>query len=470
MGTRSTSSSPASTPRWATPRNKKRRSRGHEAAAIARKLGYELMPHQKQILDVALEVDEEGLPVYREIVVLMPRQCAKTTTTLVLELHRALLWGSPQVIGYTAQTGWDARRKLIDDQVPLLEGSALAPSVKRVYRGAGMEAIHFLNGSRIDVMPSTPSAGHGRVINLGVIDEAFSDEDDRREGAILPAMATKRDAQLFVISTAGTQASLYLKRKAEQGRAMIDAKIESRTAYFEWSADNDDDIDDPRVWRRTIPALGYTIDEQVIEHARSTMTEGEFRRAYLCQWTVMDEAAIPAKYLIRVLDESTTPSGRLSFGIDVAMDRSYGAISVADETGRVELIEHREGVSWLVDRALDLYRKHKGALVVDGYSPANSLVDRLEAGGIPVTRYTLRDMTSACGILYDGVLDDAIRIRPHASLEAAIQSAKRKQMSSGWLWSRTVESADLTPLFSATLAYHHATNRRPPESTRSRIY
>lgn len=200
------------------------------------------------------------------------------------------------------------------------------------------------------------------------------------------------------------------------------------------------------------------------------MTEGEFRRAYLCQWTVMDEAAIPAKYLIRVLDESTTPSGRLSFGIDVAMDRSYGAISVADETGRVELIEHREGVSWLVDRALDLYRKHKGALVVDGYSPANSLVDRLEAGGIPVTRYTLRDMTSACGIFYDGVLDDAIRIRPHASLEAAIQSAKRKQMSSGWLWSRTVESADLTPLFSATLAYHHATNRRPPESTRSRIF
>jgi phage terminase large subunit-like protein len=433
------------------------------------------MPWQAAIADIALEMELDentGLmvPAYREINVLVPRQCGKTTLMLSMEVHRALLWGKPQTIGYTAQTGWDARRKLIDDQVPAIERSPLNATVKRVYRGAGMEAIHFKNGSRIDVMPSTPSAGHGRVIDQGIIDEAFSDEDDRREAAMLPAMATKRDAQLLVISTAGTQASLYLKRKVEQGRVMVDAGMETGVAYFEYSADNDDDIDDPRTWRKTIPALGYTIDERVVSHARSTMTEGEFRRAYLCQWTVLDDAAIPAKYVQRVLDATTAPSGRLSFGIDVAMDRSWASICVADETGRVELIEHRESVSWVVDKALALWRKHKGSIVVDGYSPANSLVDRLEAGGLPVTRYTLRDMTAACGIFYDAVLDDAIRIRPHASLEAAIESAKRKQMASGWLWSRTVESADLTPLFAATLAYHHSTNRRPPEQSRSRIF
>jgi hypothetical protein len=433
------------------------------------------MPWQQHIADIALEMvidDRTGLevPAYREIVVVVPRQCGKTTLCLSLELQRALLWGTPQVIGYTAQTGWDARRKLIDDQAPILEGSQLASTMKRVYRGAGMESIHFKNGSRIDVMPSTATAGHGRVIHQGIIDEAFADEDDRREGALLPAMSTKRDAQLIVISTAGTQSSLYLKRKVEQGRARVEAGIDESAAYFEYSAGEDDDIDDPLVWAKNIPAMGLTIDETVIRHARSTMTEGEFRRAMLCQWTVLDEAAIPAKYVARVMDETTAPSGALSFGIDVAMDRSWGAISVADETGRVELIDHREGVSWLVDRTLELWRRHRGALVVDGYSPANSLVDRLEAGGIPVTRYSIRDMTAACGLFYDAVLDDAIRIRPHASLEAAITSAKKKQMASGWLWSRTVETADLTPLFSTTIAYHHATNRRPPEAQRSQIF
>jgi hypothetical protein len=428
------------------------------------------MPWQQQVADVALELNADGSPVYREINVVVPRQCGKTSLMLSLELHRALLWGTPQTIGYTAQTGWDARRKLIDDQVPLLENSPLSASVKRIYRGAGMEAIHFVNGSRIDVMASNATAGHGRILNQGIIDEAFSDQDDRREGALLPAMATKRDAQLFVISTAGTQESLYLKRKVEQGRAIVEAGLDTGVAFFEWSAGEDADIDDPRTYWRTIPALGHTIDERVITHARSTMSEGDFRRAYLCQWTVIDEAAIPAKYVQRVLDATTAPSGRLSFGIDVAIDRSYAAISVADETGRVELIDHREGVTWVVERALELWRRHKGHLVVDGYSPANSLVDRLEAGGLPVSRYSLRDMVGACGIFYDAVLDDAIRIRPHAALEAAIESAKRKHIASGWLWSRTVETADLTPLFAATIAYHHATNRRPPEATRSAIF
>lgn len=433
------------------------------------------MPWQRNIADIALEMvldENTGLmvPAYREINVLVPRQCGKTTLCLSLELQRALLWGRQQIIGYTAQTGWDARRKLIDDQVPTIENSKLAASLKRVYRGAGAEAIHFKNGSRIDVMPSSPAAGHGRVIDFGIIDEAFADEDDRREASLLPAMATKRDAQLVVISTAGTQASLYLKRKVEKGRQMVDSGVDTGVAYFEFSADPDDDIDDPRVWKRTIPALGLTIDERVVAHARATMTEGEFRRAYLCQWTVLDDAAIPAKYVIKVLDAKTAPSGRLSFGIDVAMDRSYASICVADETGRVELIEHRESVSWVVDRILKLWREHKGSIVVDGYSPANSLVDRLETGGVPVTRYTLRDMTSACGLFYDAVLDDAIRIRPNASLESAIASAKRKQMSSGYLWSRTVDAADLTPLFAATLAYHHATNRTPTDTSRSRIF
>ena len=433
-------------------------------------LGFQLMPHQKHILDVMLEVKPDGTPVYREGVVLMPRQCAKTTTTLILELHRAILWGGPQVIGYTAQTGWDARRKLIDDQVPLIEASPLAASIKRVYRGAGMESIKFLNGSRIDVMPSTPTAGHGRTIDLAILDEAMSDEDDRREQAILPAMATRREAQLFVISTAGTQSSLYLKRKVDMGRAIVESGIDTGVAYFEWSADPDDDLDDPKIWAENIPAMNYTIDESAIRHARATMSEGEFRRAYLCQWTHLEESVIPDKLIHRVLDPTTVPTGKLSFGIDVSMDRSWSSISVADETGRVELIEHRPGVSWVVDRAVQLYRQHKGALIVDGYSPANSLVDRLEAGGIPVTRYSLRDMVSACGVLYDAVLDDAIRIRPHPMLELALKSARKKMIASGWLWSRTIEEADLTPLFSATMAYYHATNRQAPDTKRSAIY
>ncbi|CAB4135528.1 hypothetical protein UFOVP287_36, partial [uncultured Caudovirales phage] len=88
------------------------------------------MPWQSAIADIALEMELDqntGLlvPAYREVNILVPRQCGKTTLMLSMELHRALLWGKPQTIGYTAQTGWDARRKLIDDQVPAIEMSPL---------------------------------------------------------------------------------------------------------------------------------------------------------------------------------------------------------------------------------------------------------------------------------------------------------------------------------------------------------
>ena len=103
-------------------------------------------------------------------------------------------------------------------------------------------------------------------------------------------------------------------------------------------------------------------------------------------------------------------------------------------------------------------------------SPANSLVDRLEAGGVPVVRYSLRDMVAATGSLYDAILEESVQIRTNAHLEAALRGARRKTMANGWLWSRTDVDVDISPLFAATLAYYHATNRRPPEPKRSVIY
>ena len=422
---------------------------------------------------MATEIDGDGLPVYSQVTVQVPRQCGKTTLLLCLEIHRALMWGSPQAIAYTAQTGMDARQKLMRDQVPMIEGSSLKTAIRRIYRANGTEAIIFRNGSRIDPLPNTPSAGHGRTLDLAIIDEARFDFDDTREAALLPAMVTRPSSQLFVISTAGNHESIYFRKKVEDGRRIVQEKRQEGRAYFEWSA-GDADIDDPETWWKTIPALGYTITEDAIrtrlETARAEDKENTFRQEYLCEWTVTDDSAIPARYLTRVLDSTVSPSGRLSFGVDVSLDRSSASIAVADETGRVELIDARPGVSWVVDRALELYRRHKGQLVVDGYSPANSLVDRLEAGGIPVARYSLRDMTAACGLLYDAVLEETIRIRPAPALEAALMAAKRKTVASGWLWARADVDVDLTPLFAATLAYHHGTNRHLAQPKRSAIF
>ena len=428
---------------------------------MSRQLGLPLMPWQQLIADVGLEIDpESGLPAYREICLTVPRQSGKTSLLLAWELQRCLRWPTAQRVAFTSQTGWDARRKLVDDQVPLLLGSPLKVAVERIYRGAGNESVIFKNGSRIDVLAATESAGHGRTIDLGVIDEAFADIDYRREQSILPAMATKPAAQILILSTAGTEASVFLKHKVDTGRAAVTSGATNGIAYFEWSADPDADIDDPRTWQSCMPALGLTISEAVVRHARATMSEGDFRRSYLNQWTASDDRIIPAVVWDAVVSPGVKPDGRLVFAVDVAPDRSSASIGVADEQGRVELVESRPGVGWIVDRVVQLSAKFECPVVLDGYGPAGSLFDQLESKGVRVEKYSSRQVAQACSTFFDAVADDRIRVRSSSLLDDAVAAVRRRVSGDTWSWSRSDTAVDICPLMVVTLAFDKATSAK----------
>jgi len=427
------------------------------------------MPWQETVVQTALEL-ENGVPAYREIVLTVPRQSGKTTLLLAMVLHRALRWGGPQRIAYTAQTGHDARQKLLDDWVPLLERSPFAPLVERVYRANGDEAIIFRNGSRVEVLRNSISSGHGRTLDLAIIDEAFSDEDDVREQALLPTMATKPSAQLLVVSTAGTDRSLYLKRKVDQGRAAVRADSASGIAYFEWSAETDDDPYDPEVWARIMPAYGLTIRDEAVAHAMQSMTINEFKRSYLNVWSSVSEQMIPAKVWQQCTSAKVAPAGALSFAVDVALDRSKASIAVADREGNVELVENRDGVSWVQARALELYRRWKGVIVVDGYGPAGSLVEPLKQIQVPVVTYKTGDVVAACALFYDAVLDRQIKAKTDDRLDQAVNAAIRRNVGQQWLFQRNVADADITPLYAVAFAWHYATHRGNSDKPRSKIY
>ena len=427
------------------------------------------MPWQETVVQTALEL-ENGVPAYREIVLTVPRQSGKTTLLLAMVLHRALRWGGPQRIAYTAQTGHDARQKLLDDWVPLLERSPFAPLVERVYRANGDEAIIFRNGSRVEVLRNSISSGHGRTLDLAIIDEAFSDEDDVREQALLPTMATKPSAQLLVVSTAGTDRSLYLKRKVDQGRAAVRADSASGIAYFEWSAESDDDPYDPEVWARIMPAYGLTIRDEAVAHAMQSMTINEFKRSYLNVWSSVSEQMIPAKVWQQCTSAKVAPAGALSFAVDVALDRSKASIAVADKEGNVELVENRDGVSWVQARALELYRRWKGVIVVDGYGPAGSLVEPLKQIQVPVVTYKTGDVVAACALFYDAVLDRQIKAKTDDRLDQAVNAAIRRNVGQQWLFQRNVADADITPLYAVAFAWHYATHRGNSDKPRSKIY
>lgn len=428
-------------------------------------MGQPLLPWQRLVADVGGELLPDGRPAFREVILTVPRQSGKTTLILAWELHRALRWGTPQQIVYTAQTAQDARKKLLRDQVPLLERTGFRHSIEKVSKARGEEGIVFKNGSILDIAPSTETAMHGRTLDLVVIDEAFADKTNAREQAALPAMATRRDAQLLILSTAGTVESLFLKRKVEQGRSAVEAGDTQGIAFFEWAA-GDGDPDDPATWAFH-PALGTLIDETTIRHAHATHERDEFARAWLNRWTVQAETLINPAVWQKCIDKKAAPDGPLAFAVDVALDRSRATVAVCDRAGRIEIVESRDGMGWVAERIRSLSRRHKAPFVVDGYGPAGTLVEPLEALGIAITRYTTRDVVAACGLFYDAIQASTIKVRPDEHLEAAVAGVKRRTMGAGWLWARNDAATDITPLYAATLAWHNATQKKPEPISRS---
>jgi phage terminase large subunit-like protein len=260
-----------------TTRRTRRSTYGQKAAEVAQALELQLLPWQRQVLDVALE-HRRGQLVYRDVVVSVPRQAGKSTLVLVLILYRLLAARCHAVYG--AQTRLAARQKLLDDWLPMIRRSPLS-KLFDVSRATGQEALFALGGtgSRCRVISSDESAAHGQTVSLAVLDESWA-LDQAAEQAVRPALVTKISGQLWIASTAGTARSVWWADKVQTGREAVESGRTEGLAYFEWSADPGADLTDPAVLRSFHPAVDLTIPVDTIMSDVAAMSPTEAARAF----------------------------------------------------------------------------------------------------------------------------------------------------------------------------------------------
>lgn len=406
------------------------------------------MPWQRLVADVAGEYDPDtGIPYYREVGFTVPRQSGKTTISVGFQVDRCLNWGKPQRSVFTAQTGKDARDKWLDELFPLIEHSKLRPLVKQVNKGMGNESLQWKTGSLIRLLSTSASSGHSKTLHQAVLDEIWHDVDDRREQGLRPAMITIPDAQLIWCSTAGTAASTVYNRKVQTGRQAVTEDTGTGVAFFEWSAPDNWDPTDEESWWTFMPALGHTIGPEAIRVELQAMEAPEFLRAYGNRPTAGVDMIIPPEVWKRVCQPDARPTGQLRFGLDVAEDRASAAI-VAAAGGVVELVEHRQGTGWCVDRCNELTAEHGGVVAVDFGGPAGVLADGIDS----CERMQGGTVVRACGALFDAIVDNRVTFRQDDAFDAAVEGAVKKPVGDMWVWSRKASLADVTPLMAATLA------------------
>ncbi|MHB1063540.1 MAG: hypothetical protein ACYC1Z_03440 [Georgenia sp.] len=439
------------------------------------KSGGDAMPWQKDVLDVACEIDPAtGLYWFRNIVLIVPRQAGKTSLSRGKVAHRCLTDTRPVL--YTAQDRNKSLRRLQKDFYEPLSRSPLAQFLGRPRWSNGSEVVRWKSGAEIFIdAPTKKSGAHGETIPEAHIDEAFAHVDARIDQGVSPTMITVKGAQKWITSAAGNSESHFLWSKVEAGRARIEALAhdpikltESRTCYVEYSAPETADPNDPKTWEGNHPAVGHTIDLSDLAAENESLDADEFNRAYNGWWPRAEAVhqVIPAGpwEATTLGEDEETWDGTPVWSVDTAPDREWSSIGLAARSvgrGRIfgEVIKHELGTSWVVDAMVKLRAMFGGNLVVlDGAGSASSLGRDLEDEGFEVRRLSSREKVDACGALFDDVLDGQfVHLPDPEDLDPSLQAAAKRNVGAGeggFMWVRGRSLKDITPLYTVTLARH----------------
>lgn len=395
----------------ATPRDLTRRTHGGGIAIIADQLGRSGMPWQRHVWDVATEVDADGRFVYEIVLVTVPRQAGKTTLFGPVQIHRALTMRGIKTF-YTAQTGKDARSRF-NDLWQLIEGSPLAPRAT-LRRSAGDEAIRWqITGSQNKIFAPVEAALHGETPPLVGMDEIWElDEllgDALLEGAIIPAqISLDGRRQVWLMSTAGTAESLFMRKWVDRGRqSVLEPGSNPRMAYFEASLPDGADPYDPAVIERFHPAVGHTQTIESLMEVSGQVSRATWLRAFCNVWTETSDPFIPESEWRDMADtEIGARWADVAISWDVAPDNAMGAVMATwrDDAGQpcTRVLHAAPGTQWMVDMLEQLHRGSWAAFGADDGGPTRritkTLLRRLTDAGRDTTRIVLvggKDSTTA---------------------------------------------------------------------------
>lgn len=471
-------------------------SAGAEAVELARMAGLLADDWQAFVLTHAMGERPDGKWQAFEVGIEAARQNGKNGITEAREL--AGLYVLPEQLlihsAHEFSTSLEAFRRLLN----LIESCPdLERRVMRVARSHGEEGIELKDGSRIQYRTRTKGGGRGLTGDFVLLDEAMN-IPQATVGALMPTLRAVPNPQIWYTGSAVDQESmdhgLVFAAVRKRGLAGGDPSL----AWFGWEAVNPatgepfehpEDVDvessaDPAVWASANPALGDRISVEHMEKEHRSMDPRTFAVELLCvgDWPDPDpdaERKVSAEAWNGCADPRSQPIGAVCFSFDLPPGRGSAVIGSAgrraDGRSHVEVVEHKSGTDWLVERMVGLVERNATVgITVAKQSPAMSLVPALERAlesssltpdpktGRRVKVIEVADQAKACGVFYDGVQDRALAHLGTTELAAAVRGAQTRQLGDSWLWSRRTSAVNIAPLVAVTNALWGLATIVPP--------
>jgi phage terminase large subunit-like protein len=411
---------------------------------------------QDQALEAVMGERSDGRWASKYVGLSVPRQNGKSQLIVARALAGILLFEEKSIIisAHETDTAREVWKRLIDvvEDNPTLEGR-----VTGRMDAINREFLSFGKGKdrqTVKLKARRQSGTRGFSCDCLLLDEGQI-LGKRQWGSINPTMSARPNPQLWLFGTPPTEdddafAFTRIRESAARGKA--------RHAWLEWSAEADDDFDDPAVWAKANPSFGVRISEEACADDRAAMDDDQFAMERLGIWQdriIRNDAFGPEAWESSA-EPGVTPDRVAAIGLAVSYDRDFASICATDGTA-IGLAERRDGAGWLVPEARRIQDKYGCVVAISGSGPGSDLIPALEAAGVRLSIARSNDAADACAQLFDAIREGRAKHPDHPALNAAVAGARKRLRDDRWVWDRRNSASDISPLEAATLA-HWAAN------------
>lgn len=439
-------------------------------------LGWMFDEWQDDLGRLILSKDASGLFASSICVMSLPRQVGKTYLVGCIAFAICLTQPGTTVI-------WTAHRgRTATETFRAMKAKAKTPELaafidQRVKGGGirsanGEQEIEFLNGSRILFGARESGFGVGFAdVGMLVIDEvqraATKTMDD-----LLP---TTNAAANPIVLCMGTP-----PRPTDDGEVFTMFRTEALSGesedvlYVELGATSRFDLsDEAEFWRQlrqVNPAFPHRVGERAILRNKKGLGTDSVYREVFGLWDEFSKQFSPINGALWAdgIDVGPTDGSKpAALGVDMSHDRriSVGACWLEEESAHVEEVwagvDEPAAVDWVVARA-----GRRLQVVIDGMSPAASMVPALKARGVKVHVSGAGDMAKGCGLIASDNEAGRLTHADQESLNDAREGARKRAIGTagGWGYDRKDPSVDIHPLVAVTLARLGAAMKKPTKS------
>ena len=407
---------------------------------------------QVDVLQAGCGVRSDGLWAAKTVGCNVSRQNGKSWILTARALAGALLFGEKVIICSAHEQ--KTSRILFLSLVSYFENfNDLSRRVKSIGRALGREEIWLKGGTHIFFPARTRTTLRGWSIDCYLADEAQLVTDAQWE-SVKPAMSARPNSTAWLFGTSPqltTDAEVFgrLRRAAHDGS-------DDALAWVEYGAKPGCDLDDRDQWRQASPGR---VEVEAIEAERRELSPGGFARERLNLWpTDRAEQVFDMEQWAALVSpgppDGTPPS---AIAVDASPDRALAIAGawLLDGSCHVELLaadyvsDPLNALQFVVERA-----GRRIPVVIDGASPAASMVPALKAQKCRVILTTANEMGRACGGLLDDVAAGRLTHVGQPQLDAAVAGARKRPIgeAGAFGWDRRDGAVFVAPLVVSTLA------------------